>query len=187
MSLYKFKLKRLSIIKISVIIILLLQSSLSYAKQPIIREYQIKAIYLYYFTDFVRWPSTAFQSSYSPFNICVLGKNPFRGVLKFAVKNKTIDKHSVKVQFHSSVKNTSSCHILFISRSKVRNLTKILKYLEQRAVLTVSDIKGFARKGGMIQFVKQGKHIRFYMNRHAAIKANVRISANLLHIARKLY
>lgn len=182
MYLYKLNLKITSIT-----LLLLIQSSLSYAKQPIIREYQIKAIYLYYFTDFVRWPSTAFQSSYSPFNICVLGKNPFRSVLKFAVKNETVDKHPVKVQQHSSVKNTSSCHILFISRSEVRNLTKILNYLEQRAILTVSDIQGFARKGGMIQFVKQGKHIRFYMNRHAAIKANVRISANLLHIARKLY
>ena len=51
----------------------------------------------------------------------------------------------------------------------------------------MSDIKNFARDGGMIQFVNQGKHIRFYMNRRAAIKANVRISANLLYIARKLF
>ncbi len=180
MGLYKFKI-------LVITIIILLQSSLSYAKQPTIREYQIKAVYLYNFTYFVRWPSTAFKSPISPFNICVLGKDPFRGLLKLAVKNEKVDEHSVEVQVHSSVKSTSSCHIIFISRSEVTNLSKILKFLKQRAILTVSDIKNFARDGGMIQFVNQGKHIRFYMNRRAAIKANVRISANLLYIARKLF
>ncbi len=181
MGLYKFKILIISII------ILLLQSSLSYAKQPTIREYQIKAVFLYNFTYFVRWPSSVFESPISPFNICVLGKNPFRGLLKLAVKNEKVDAHSVQIQVHRSVKNTNSCHIIFISRSEVRNLSKIFKYLKQRAILTVSGIEHFARNGGMIQFVNMGQNIRFYMNRRAAIKANVKISANLLYIARKLF
>lgn len=181
MGLYKIKILIISII------ILLLQSSLSYAKQPTIREYQIKAVFLYNFTYFVRWPSTAFKSPVSPFNICVLGKDPFRGLLKLAVKNETVDERSVQIQVHNTAKNTNSCHILFISRSEVKNLSKIFKSLKQRAILTVSDIENFARDGGMIEFVNMGKHIRFYINRRAAIKANVRISANLLYIARKVF
>ncbi|WP_069469803.1 YfiR family protein [Candidatus Marithrix sp. Canyon 246] len=181
MGLYQFKIIIISII------ILLLQSSLSYAKQPTIREYQIKAVFLYNFTYFVRWPPSVFESSISPFRICVLGTDPFRGLLKLAVKNETVDAHNVQIQVHSTVKNTNSCHILFISRSEVKNLRKIFKYLKQRAILTVSGIENFARDGGMIQFVNMGKNIRFYMNRRVAIKANVRISANLLYIARKVF
>src|ERR1700756_4784994 len=40
-------------------------------------EYAVKAAYLYKFTPFVEWPASAFAGPGSPFNVCVLGDDPF--------------------------------------------------------------------------------------------------------------
>ena len=40
-------------------------------------EYAVKAAYLYKFAPFVEWPAAAFASPSSPFQLCILGRDPF--------------------------------------------------------------------------------------------------------------
>jgi len=44
-------------------------------------EYQIKAAFLLNFAKFVDWPPNSFAGPESPFLICVVGEDPFGGVL----------------------------------------------------------------------------------------------------------
>lgn len=185
----KFKLVKPLIYKSLPIAILLSVwiSPLSYAQQPTIHEYQLKAVFLYNFGHFVSWPPTVFKDRFAPFRICVLGEDPFRNLLDLAVKDEKRKGRVVKVQRLSRVEETTSCHIVFISRSEKSALKRIFAFLRQRPILTVSDIKHFARDGGMIQFVNRGKHVRFYMNRHAEKTAGMRINARLLMLARLIF
>ena len=62
-------------------------------------------------------------------------------------------------------------------------LNKIIEALDKGAVLTVSDMPQFSRRGGMIQFVVEGKKVRFEVNLTAVQRAGLTLSSELLKVA----
>jgi len=44
---------------------------------PVSLEYEVKAAFLFNFTKFVQWPSSAFADANSAFEICIVGDDPF--------------------------------------------------------------------------------------------------------------
>ena len=183
--LFKYKLHN-NLLSLQLVIILCLMSSnqISYAAPQVACEYQVKAVFLYNFANFIRWPSSAFTNRYAPFRICILGNDPFGEELDMTVENETIGVHTVKVNRLNSMINIKNCQILFISQSKQAYVTSILNYIQRYPILTVSDMDDFAIQGGMIQFYKQGKRIRFYINPSSLKKVGLHASANLLRLAR---
>ena len=77
----------------------------------------------------------------------------------------------------------SGCRILFISSAKDSQLSEILTALGTSNVLTVSDMTGFTRRGGMIQFVLDRNRVRFEINLAAAQRAGLILSSELLKVA----
>ncbi len=75
---------------------------------------------------------------------------------------------------------------MFVSKSEKGYQATIFAYVKQYPILTVSDIKNFAARGGMIQFVPSGKKVRFIINRKAMQNVGIKPSANLLRIAREI-
>ena len=61
---------------------------------------------------------------------------------------------------------------------------RIVETVGHSSVLTVSDITGFAREGGIIGFFVEEKRVQFEINVAAAEVAGVRISSRLLNLAR---
>jgi hypothetical protein len=55
--------------------------------------------------------------------------------------------------------------------------------LDENGVLTVSDMPGFTRRGGMIQFVLDGDKVRFEINLASAENAKLVFSSELLKVA----
>src|SRR5712691_6806881 len=49
-------------------------------------EYQVKAVFLFNFAQFVDWPPEAVADSQAPLTIGVLGENPFGDVLDATVR-----------------------------------------------------------------------------------------------------
>ncbi len=166
------------------VILLTFLVNTSYARPNIAYEYQLKAVFLYNFVYFVRWPPIAFSKKYANFNICVLGKDPFEKELDMAVENETVDRRIVKIIRLKQITHANRCQILFVSKSERNNLNKIYAYLQNYPVLTVSDIKNFAINGGMIEFYNIGKRVRFYIAPNNAKAVGLKISANLLYIAK---
>ncbi|WP_069470462.1 YfiR family protein [Candidatus Marithrix sp. Canyon 246] len=166
------------------VILLTFLVNTSYARPNIAYEYQLKAVFLYNFVYFVRWPPIAFSKKYANFNICVLGKDPFEKELDMAVENETVDRRIVKIIRLKNITHASSCQILFVSKSERNNLRKIYAYLQRYPILTVSDIKNFAIKGGMVEFYNVGRRVRFYIAPNNAKAVGLKISANLLYIAK---
>jgi hypothetical protein len=146
-------------------------------------EYQVKAVFLFNFSQFVDWPQPAFEDQRSPLVICVLGSDPFGHGLDEIVQGETVNGRPLSVERPGRADDTDACHILFIGRSERDNLPQILTALQGRSVLTVGDFDGFARSGGVIRFVTVGNKIRLHVNLEAAKAANLTISSKLLRPA----
>ena len=75
-------------------------------------------------------------------------------------------------------------HIVFISDSENERLPAILKSLEAAPVLTVGEMNQFAERGGVIRFKVDQERIRLEINVAAAQRSRLRISSQLLKLAR---
>ena len=82
-----------------------------------------------------------------------------------------------------SAEEIADCHVLFISRSEGERLEAILARLKGRAILTVGDATGFARRGVMIRLVNAGGRIRMRINLEAAQAGRLVLSSKLLRPA----
>jgi hypothetical protein len=154
------------------------------AQTPVSREYQIKAVFLFNFAQFVDWPSDSFTSPQAPLVIGVLGDDPFDGYLDETVRDEKVNNHPLVIRRYRWVDDIGTCHILFISRSASGQLGEILARLKDRHILTVGDVEDFARLGGMIRFVTENNKIRLRINVDAAKAAELTISSKLLRPAK---
>jgi hypothetical protein len=150
--------------------------------QPL--EYKVKAVYLYNFTKFVSWPDTMLTGDTQPLNICILGRNPFGSLLEPITRIKTQDR-TITIDNIEDVRalEKRSCPILFISASEQGDVAELLRKTATMHILTVSDIDGFAHRGGIIGFVVKEDKVRLEINLSAARQAGLTISAKLLEIA----
>jgi hypothetical protein len=146
-------------------------------------EYQLKAVFLFNFAQFVDWPQESFPEAKVPLVIGVLGEDPFGTYLDEIVSGETVNTRQLEVQRYRRVDEIKTCHILFISQSESKQLEQIVAALKGRSILTVSDSAGFTRQGGMIRFVTDKNKLRLRINLEAATAANLTISSKLLRPA----
>lgn len=145
-------------------------------------EYQIKAVFLFNFAQFIEWPPTAFPERQTPFVIGVLGQDPFGSYLDETVRGEKVNNRPLTVRRYRRVEEIQTCHVLFISRSEAGRLDQILANLKYRNILTVADVESAASSGVMIRFVTQQNKIRLRINPEAAKAANLTISSKLLRL-----
>ncbi|MEE4248694.1 MAG: YfiR family protein, partial [Kangiellaceae bacterium] len=99
-------------------------------------EYQLKAVFLYNFANFINWPSTAFADENSPFLICVLGDDPFQEDLDLTIEDQEARGRALEVARFEGYDEVAPCHILFISESQQFNLAEIYRFTCQYPILT---------------------------------------------------
>jgi hypothetical protein len=141
-----------------------------------VSEYGMKAVLFYRLSQFIYWPAKA--PAPRPTVLCIVGKNPFGGALA------QIDRSSGNVDIRISPNELAGCHLLFIPRSEATQLAHWLERAAARSLLTVSDISGFARAGGMVELPLEGERIGIVLNRKAANRQDFEFSAQLLRLAR---
>lgn len=154
-------------------------------------EYLIKAGFIYNFASLVQWPSTSFSQADSPIVIAVLGEDHFGATLDHVLQGKKIDGHPFVIKrFRSvpelrlSVTSPRECQILYVSSSAIPHLSELIQHVRALPILTIGEIPGFARSGGIINFVLENNRIRFEVNVQAAKDADLNISSRLLALAR---
>ena len=152
----------------------------SQAQRP--SEYQVKAAFLYNFTNFVEWPPSALPDTATTLTIGILGDDPF-GAAFAPFENKPNQGRILHIVRSTRLQELPFCHVLFITKSEEKHLPKILEYFANRPVLTVSETLAFTRAGGAINFVLRDKKIRFEINVDAAEKAGLKLSSKLLKLA----
>jgi len=153
------------------------------AQSAATKEYQLKAVFLFNFAQFVEWPTNAFPEAQAPLVIGVMGENPFGTYLDEIVRGEEVNKHPLTIQHYRRAEEIKTCHILFISQSEMGRLDQILASLKGRNILTVGDAESFAQRGGMIRFVTEKNKIRLKINLETVKAAALTISSKVLRAA----
>ncbi|HEY4782760.1 MAG TPA: YfiR family protein, partial [Chthoniobacterales bacterium] len=147
-------------------------------------EYLIKAGFIYNFANLVQWPTNAFAQLDSPIVIGILGEDPFGPVLDRVLAGKRVNGRVFLVKRLKSVVDLKECHILFVSSSAIAHLADAIHLVKGMPILTIGEIPGFAKRGGIINLVLEDNKVHFEVNVDAAKEADLTISSRLLALAR---
>jgi hypothetical protein len=146
-------------------------------------EYQVKALFLYNFINFVDWPADSTFSSSPTINVCIVGDDPFDEGLN-EIRNETVKGKRVSIRFYRPFEEHRGCNLLFIPHSEENHVESILRSIREPGVLTVGDTEESARQGAVIGFFMEQKKVHFAVNIEAARRAGLKISAKLLKLAK---
>ncbi|MCP4215904.1 MAG: YfiR family protein [bacterium] len=144
-------------------------------------EYIIKAIYFEKFARFITWPEPSEKSKH--FVLGVIGENPFGPILENVYSTRKIKAKKVKFKYFLSYKDITDCHILFISASYMKDLTRIREIVTGKPILIVGDVRGFTGRGVHISFFKSAKKFRFEIAPSAMQRVSLSVDSLLLGIA----
>jgi hypothetical protein len=115
--------------------------------------------------------------------LCILGQNPFGKALD-ALRGQPIGDKVWEVLPVQPNTNLRKCAVLFIAATESNNLGQIMNDLKDNAVLTIGDTNGYAEQGVMVNFYFEQNRVRFEINNDAAGRAKLKISSQLLKLAR---
>ncbi len=143
-------------------------------------EYESKSTFLYYFLKYSEWPN---QKGIKEYKIAILGKDPFGEKINILKKQKVLGK-TISIHKVKSVEDALDCHLLFICDSEKDRYQNIFSVLETRPILTVGENEGFLKAGGMINFIREDKKIRYKIQAAKVKKSKITISSYLLRLSR---
>ena len=142
-------------------------------------EAELKAAFAYRIALFVEWPAESLPAG-APFQICSAG-NDAAWTAAFA----TLDGKKVQGRPLAPLRavlrddELRGCQLLFVPQREGRKAPPAAAGL-----LSIGESEGFAAAGGVVGFVREGTQLRFDINRDAAARAQLRLSAELLKVAR---
>jgi hypothetical protein len=164
------------------LLLLAVSASHATAQAAGMSEYAVKSALFFKLPQFVYRQDAAREK---PLAICLLGSNPFGGALE-KLARMPIDGREVRYSKLDAAIDAASCNFVFISGSETDNLDGILRRLAALPVVTVSDIEGFARAGGMVELAHggEGAAVSILINLKAARRQNISFNAQLLRLAK---
>jgi hypothetical protein len=171
-------------VSIGLLSAVLVLSSSSSAQSEKLNEYRAKANFLAAFPNFIEWPTDAFSSEKAPFLICVFGDYSFGASLAQITRGVIIRGRRIEIRWIRKEGDLRACQILFVSRSEDGRYAGIFKAIQGASVLTVGETPNFLPSGGAIDFLIEQDGLEFEVNVAAAEGARLKISSNMLALAR---
>ena len=162
-------------------ILLLLLLSLFSTDLFAVSETQIKAVFLEKFTHLIEWP----EETETSFVVCVLNDEAFADALEEIYQVKTFKNRQVKVLNINKKEDIKECQLLFIGK-ETSQINKVLKHIEGKPILTVSDDKENVPEDVMITMFLNKSRFKYIINNKAAQDVNVKISHLLLRSAQEV-
>lgn len=163
--------------------LLLLTAQVASAQLPSAKEYALKTAFLYNFTQYIEWPSSAFTEAAAPLVVCMLDNEPFAEAL-LALQNKKYKDRSIVIRSPKTLNEARACHILYLDKPRQSFLGQpIGKALGNTPVLTVSSDEEAMDAGVGIGFVNHSGRLRWSLNLVAVRQAQLKASAKLIEIA----
>jgi hypothetical protein len=152
------------------------------------KEHTVKAVFLYGFGRYVEWPKTAFGRPTSPFVIGVLGEDMFGGALDEIAKKKTIQGRPIVIKRFANMEAFKEpCQILFVSRSlTTEEQAALIAKTAGKPIFVVGESPGFAEHGATANFYADGDRIAIEINTDAVRRAQLRVDARLLNLAKRV-
>lgn len=147
-------------------------------------EYEVKAGLMLVFLEYIEWPEGAFANEDSPIVVGILGDDPFGSVLERTFADQQVNGRTVQLRRSRHAEDFKRAHLVFVSRSERNRVAEVLAILDEGHAATLSEIRGFCRRGGLLNFYIEDKKVRFEANPSAAQRRSIGIGAQLLKRAR---
>lgn len=163
------------------IIFLMLFSVVYTSAQAQISESEVKAAYIERFTRFIDWPD---EFENKTFKIAVIGENPFNSSLDDLFAETDIKKHNVKLIYTNNLDDITNVNLVFISGSEEKRIKEILKAINKKPILIISDTKGFCELGTHINMYVDENYIRYEINQEALEESGLKVTSLLLASAK---
>lgn len=155
----------------------------SYA-QSTAEEEQVKAAFLYKFCYYTEWPEEAFEDEDSPVVIGVTGSRRMVRQLESVVQDRSIDGRPLSVRYIDQDDTVEGLHLLYIARSHKHRMPYLFSQARGYPVLLVTDTGAGLQAGGVISLFTDNNRIRFDISQMVAEQQGLRLSAQLLKVAR---
>lgn len=137
---------------------------------------KFKALFLYNFTKYIEWPA---DKQGGDFVIGVLGNSPIIKELDIIASKKKIGLQPIKVKVFNSINDIGSCHVLFIPSGKSSSLAQVNKKIAEKGILVITDKPGLGKKGSGINYVLNGGHQDFEINKNTIEQQNLKVNSSL--------
>lgn len=154
--------------------------------RPARPENEVKAAFLLNFAKFVEWPAAAFATADAPFVIGVLGEDPFGAFLDEAARAELLLGRRILIRRFAEPAALEPVHLLYVSPSEDERLGEVFAALKGAPVLTVGETGRFVRRGGVIRLLRERERLRFVIDAAAAERGGLRLSSQLLAIAKEV-
>lgn len=145
-------------------------------------ENAVKAAFLPRFARYVTWPPPASPHAGAPFQLCVVGRDPFGPLLDQAASSELIDGHNVTVRRMISAERAAGCQLAFVQGAAPQDTTRLLLALRSLSILTITDARAGPQRG-MIHFTIVAGRVRFLIDDAEAAGRGLSISSRLLALA----
>lgn len=154
----------------------------SYAEDQQGEENLLKAVFIYNFAKFTRWPDEVWDKSEPSVQICYIG---FDDLTKALVRlhGRRLREYPVKIVQKENTSQLDTCHVLYLANTLIWETLHITDLIRSKPILTVSELPGFAEYGGMIELYQNDGRIRFKVNLQITRKAGLDLSSRLLKLA----
>jgi hypothetical protein len=151
-----------------------------------IAEYRVKAAFLYKFASYVEWPPRVFDRPESPFVFGVSGADALGEELGQVVVGHSVGGRPVLIRKLRRGDSVEGLHILFVGGTDGGRPAEVIASAKGKPVLTVTESADVFALGSIINFVIVDDKVRFDVALHEAELCNLRVSARLLTVARKV-
>ncbi|WP_306607864.1 YfiR family protein [Azonexus sp.] len=144
-------------------------------------ERKLEAVFIGRFASYIDWPDK--DRERERFVITLLDDNPFGKLLDDLYRDKRIHNKPIELRYANKLEQVGETDVLFITLRNAAARLAATEFAHKNGILTISEAKGFAESGGIIQldFVEQKTRIK--INHAAAVKSGLKIGAPLLSIA----
>ena len=140
-------------------------------------ESQVKALWVHTLMSYMKWEQ---KHDAQDKTICTRGLDRTYHFLKEIQKEKNTSYNFIETGSNSDL---SKCHLLYIAASESSNILSILNNVNYKNIVTVSDIKGFAQEGGIIELLQDEEKVKLKINVTSAKKAKIIINSDLLAVS----
>lgn len=120
-------------------------------------------------------------------NLCLLGDVSFINFVDL-IKNKPIKGRLLEVKHLKNIESTfDECQVIFVADSLSQTeLGKFLVRINNKPILTISSMEGFASQGGMINLIQVKNKRKFEINLGSATSAGIKFSSKMLKLSHRI-
>ncbi|MBD1582951.1 YfiR family protein [Pseudoalteromonas sp. S16_S37] len=141
-------------------------------------ENELKAAFLYRFSQFSKWPPPPPEK----LSFCVVGNHGLYQAILDLLRDQNMPNNTQVIEL-KNIDQVKLCDVLFLSQQNRQQTQYWLAELEKHPVLIVADTSEGFRQGAMIGLIADANNLSFRINLTGAKQRGLNFSAHLLKLA----